>query len=1028
MSLKIKLISCISAFILILGMFIAGVLSAQQAQVNIGGSISFNATDVYARVTGSVANAQSNPTLSELLFTANDDSSPSETALATWSNMDLDFNQTPTPIEILITVENLSTERQLMVSLEDNIVSNGLNKTFTKDNEAYVTGNTDLLPASTGENTSTTTFLVTLSVVEPNLSLENIDFGFTLNLYDETAIPSYNDFEFELDEENGTATVTNYLGSGGAVTIPSSISTRIAEDGTTEYIMGSDYTVTAIAAGSSSSGPFYSARSTLTSITIPETMKTIGNYAFYGCTALTEINYNATAANDLTSSSFVFANAGQDGEGITVNIGANVTSLPNYIFGGALSPNITTVNFTEGSVCESIGDYAFRYCDSLTSITIPNRVTSVGDNAFQSCTNLTSITIGESVTSIGNYAFHYCAALTEINYSAIAANDLTQNNHAFEGAGKDGTGIIVNIGANVRSLPSYIFSPYVISTSPNISTVNFAEGSVCESIGDYAFRYCSNLTSITIGESVTSIGNYAFYYCSGLTSITIPEGILSIGTYAFSGCDSLTSVDFGDNSQLASIGSRAFYDCSSLTSITIPENVTSLGNAAFHNCTALTEINYNATVARDLSSGSSVFMYAGQNGTGITVNIGAKVTRLPNYIFYPSQNIVSCGANITTVNFAEDSVCESIGSYAFSTCYNLTSITIPSSVTSIGSLAFWQCYALAEVYNYSNLEIANNTSNGYVGYYAKVIHDLSAGATKPDTRITVVDNMQYYNYGSDFIALAPSIGRNTLTVSLDSRTTEINQRAFYSYSNLTSITILEGVLSIGSYAFYDCSSLTSITIPDSVISIGDSAFGSCDSLTSIEVDTANENYSSEEGVLFDKDKTTLITFPGGKSETYTIPDGVTSIGYRAFSYCDNLTSITIPASVANIGDYAFQNCYGLTTATFEKDSQLIGIGSCAFQGCSRLTSITIPESVTSIGQSAFNGCNFSTVTIDNSYAYQRAGDTASACGELLADADTVYVNSALITELGTAANSYLNENFGQPTDNGNGYYVYTRNA
>ena len=107
---------------------------------------------------------------------------------------------------------------------------------------------------------------------------------------------------------------------------------------------------------------------------------------------------------------------------------------------------------------------------------------------------------------------------------------------------------------------------------------------------------------------------------------------------------------------------------------------------------------------------------------------------------------------------------------------------------------------------------------------------------------------------------------------------------------------------------------------------------------------------------------------------------------------------------------------------------ITNISNYAFYRCASLTSITIPASVASIGNYAFNGCNFSTVTIDSSYAYQNAGASYNTCGYLLQGANTVYVNSALITQLGTDANSYLNANFGQPTDNGNGYYVYTRNA
>ena len=281
-------------------------------------------------------------------------------------------------------------------------------------------------------------------------------------------------------------------------------------------------------------------------------------------------------------------------------------------------------------------------------------------------------------------------------------------------------------------------------------------------------------------------------------------------------------------------------------------------------------------------------------------------------------------SNITSI-IIPDSV-TSIGSYAFYNCYSLTSITIPEGVTSIGNGAYSGCNALAEVYNYSSLTIPQGTSDssvGYLGEYAKVVYNASdLTDVKPETRITVVDNVQYYDYGDDFIALAPAVARRTLTeVTLDNRTTEINQ-----------------------YAFYQCSSLTS----------------------------------------------------------FTIPENVTTISYHAFQYCTSLTSITIPEGVTSIGNYAFYQC-------------------------SSLTSITIPSSVTSIGIYAFSVCHFSEVTIDSSYAYQRAGDTSSACGYLLEDANTVYVNANLVGSY--TASSYLTSNFTcSDAPNEDGYYVYTRNA
>ena len=170
---------------------------------------------------------------------------------------------------------------------------------------------------------------------------------------------------------------------------------------------------------------------------------------------------------------------------------------------------------------------------------------------------------------------------------------------------------------------------------------------------------------------------------------------------------------------------------------------------------------------------------------------------------------------------------------------------------------------------------------------------------------------------------------------------------------------------IGASAFADCSSLTSITIPNSVKSIGWYAFAGCSSLTSINVDAYNSEYSSADGVLFSKDKTTLVAYPGGKQGAYTIPNSVTSIGLYAFYKCSSLTSVTIPNSVTSIIDETFQECSSLTSINIP--NSVTWIGDEAFRYCSSLTSVTIPNSVTSIGRGAFCKCSsLTSVTIPNS--------------------------------------------------------------
>ena len=229
----------------------------------------------------------------------------------------------------------------------------------------------------------------------------------------------------------------------------------------------------------------------------------------------------------------------------------------------------------------------------------------------------------------------------------------------------------------------------------------------------------------------------------------------------------------------------------------------------------------------------------------------------------------------------------SIGESAFENCRSLTSVTIPNSVTSIGWSAFFYCKSLTSV-------------------------------TIPDS----VTSVGAYAF----------LGCTSLTsVTIPNSVTSIGGCAFDECWSLTSVTIPDSVTSIGDSAFASCTSLTSVTIPDSVTSIGGGAFAWCTSLTGIWVTEGNSHYSSDaSGVLFSKDKTTLVQYPGAFA-AYAIPDSVTSIGAGAFGGCTSLTSVTIPDSVTSIGGIAFGNCKSLT-------------------------SVTIPDSVTSIGDGAFASC------------------------------------------------------------------------
>ena len=303
------------------------------------------------------------------------------------------------------------------------------------------------------------------------------------------------------------------------------------------------------------------------------------------------------------------------------------------------------------------------------------------------------------------------------------------------------------------------------------------------------------------------------------------------------------------------------------------------------------------------------------------------------------------------------------------------------------------------------LAVAASVGTMFAWDYEVQIGDLyyNLDATNQTAEVTYQFRLDENNYkGLTSANIPASVTYNSVTYSV----TSIGNYAFRDCTSLTSVTIGNSVTEIGWYAFDGCSGLTSVTIPNSVTSIGGYAFRDCSGLTSIDVASDNSNYCSVDGVLFNKDKTTLIQYPRGKQGSYTIPNSVTSIGDKAFSGCTGLTAVTIPNSVTSIGDQAFYWCRGLTSVTIPNSVTSIGdrafdwcdgltfpvynahvfafmpttysgaytipdgiesIAGSAFYGCFRLTSVTIPNSVTSIGEDAFSGCRgLTSVTIGNS--------------------------------------------------------------
>ena len=717
---------------------------------------------------------------------------------------------------------------------------------------------------------------------------------------------SINSFAYDIKADNADGVTIYYkYGNDGKELVVTSNNNRYRGDIVIPELVeysGKTYPVTSIG-----DNAFLSCTE-LTSVAIPNSVKTIGKSAFSSCTSLTSIT-----------------------------IPNSVTSLGYHAF--YLCRGLTSINLSNNMT--SIGNCAFQYCSGLTSIIIPNSVTTIGYRAFNWCSSLTSVTLPNSVISIGNEAFYDCGGLvtlyseiekpfevgsfidilvtlivpvgTKTAYqSTVGWNKFTRIVETGEG-GLAGSvfeidGLYYTIGENsTASLTSTNESISGAVTIP--SQVEFNEKKyVITSIGNYVFYDRTGLTYITIPNSITSIGNFTFYGCTSLPSIIIPNSVTSIGEGAFGGCSGLTSVTIPNS--VTFVNNKVFLGCSSLTSITIPNSVTSIGDYSFRDCSGLTSIT-----------------------------IPNSVTNICDGAFYNCSGLSSI--------IIPDGV-TSIGKYAFFGCNSLISAIIGSSVCSIGNDAFrnlkktiWLTNTLPSGYNNASGTV-NYVSNDQFNIGNMVVYKfLSSNFVVDGIRYVPVSPSDHtcdavdciYDESAEYINIGETVTNKGVNLTVEKANPyicygnknikkikfglsgDIGNYAFYGCSNLESVEFGQNVQSIGFYAFSDCSKLKNIVIPDPVTSLGSYAFQNCATMTSVKIGNGIETINE-------------YTFSGCSSlKNIYFSSKVKTIGQYVFDSCSSLQEISIPQAVTTIEDYVFSNCTSLKRVIIDYSESTLTLGS-----------------------------------------------------------------------------------------------------
>lgn len=686
----------------------------------------------------------------------------------------------------------------------------------------------------------------------------------------------------------------------------------------------------------------------------------------------------------------------------------------------------------------SIGSFAFGITSNLTSITLPQRLKLIKDNAFVNCTNLYSVNLPDSLISIGVGTFSQSGLSGDLllplklkklgasafyNCSGLKGELIIPSSVDSIGGGAfygcyGFSSLIINpvdpiIGTNAFSGCSGLKS---ITLPPTLTTIGEGVFAYClnvksivfppalKTIGKGAFQVCYGLGSIEFPATLTSIGESAFSN-TGLVSLTIPATLTYIGASAFSDCKSLINVSVPSN--LKTIPNGMFSGCSNLSSFEFPPGLETIGENAFTECTGLVHVNLPpliTTIKRNTFSGCSGLK---------SVNFPSSLTSIDYNSFSYCRGLTSLEIpdSVKSIGYAAFSGCReltyiklppalsSIEGKLFENCTNLLSVTIPLTTRSIGEYAFSNCTGLSSITIPSSVETLDEGSFHNCSGLNKIefnsgLKSIGIKAFRHCRKLTNIvmpaTLKTIGGYAFDYCELLRSV---TLNENLET----IDYYCFSECVNLINVNLPSSLKNIGGYCFLNCYSLKSIVIPPLITEIG--SFTNCKNLTSVTLNSGLKSISGFEGCGF---------------STITLPNSLTSIGYKAFSACNNLASIVIPPNVKTIDNGAFSSCSSLKSVSIPQSVIEIKIG--AFGLCKALSSV-YSYSINPVDMS-FSGDGFWGIDKTTCVLYVPIGRK------------TAYLNAMYwkdftqIIEMPTSVPAVNNEGIGIYPNSGSGlYYV-----